>query len=457
MMALALCALLGAAVFDVQTLPIANVEAQVMFAPADGDEVPDLFVIDNQTVTMYPSRGGHPLALRLPEGTSVVDLFDVAGDGQVALLALHGGTVLKYELDEGGLAAGPQLLFRASTPLNEPRPQPVPYVMGLMWEGRPVVALPEASRLVLRSLEGEEIAAFPISAAPGAGIDYSRPLHVRSVEPNQVGSGTALELRVSIIEDIEPHLPDALAPPPQPLRSRPATLSHAREAAGGDPSTWPWFPLAADGDSPARVFYALEPPEFRDTLIRIGPLEAGEAAGAGQAFRYPGALFAYSEGSLPDFNGDGYTDLFLWKSPIPGISLDALTRAAVGGTWPLTTTIHLYAPEKGRFEPRPHSPIRHQAPVAWFMTTEQGSPLRNVVLNDFNGDGRTDFGCSDGPNSFAIWLYNDGFSQRPDFRHSFPQPLGRLEATLDAAQDGVVALVFRSPSAFHVIRVTGRG
>ena len=439
--------------FAVQSVPIDNIDAEVLFVAVDADDVPEAMILDNQSVRIFSGDAENPgAALQLPDGTSAVDVFDIDSDGQAELLAVHGAELLAFELAPLG---PPTELFRVETPLAEPRPQPFPYVMALEWEDRVAIALPRKTAIELRTLAGAPVTSFPMQGPDALGVDYGRPLSIRNVDPPQAGGSNTLELRVSMIRDVAPELPESLLPPQSLSAGRPGTLSHAREATLGDPANWPWFPLQKRGDEADRVLYALEPPEFRNTLIRIRRA-ASDAQGAAdeETYRYPGALVPYGDQSLPDFNGDGFVDLFLWKAPVPGGSVDALARAATGGAWPLTTTIHQYNPQKGKYEPRPSSPIKHQVNVPWFMTTEQGSPLRHILFEDFNGDGKSDFGCSTGPKTFAIWYYRNGFIQGPDFQHEFSAPLTDLEAVYASPDAKVSILLFRSPHTIHIVRGT---
>lgn len=433
----------------VQSIPIQHSEADGLLVDVDRNSIPELLVIDHHVVTVFRAGDTKPFAtVKLPDGAAAVDVFDIDRDGLAEVLAVHGIRVLAFELLGNSDAVE---LFTLDTPLSASRPQPFPYAMAVEWEGAVAIALPRKTSIELRGLDGTPLTTFS-SAGPDAGVDYGRPLSVRGIDPPQAGSANTLELRVSMIHDLVPELPDALGASAEPL-GRPGTLSHAREATLRDPSTWPWFPLQPGTDRGARVRYALESPDFRDTLIRIWPAVDDTPEDEQKTFRYPGALVPYNEGNLPDFNGDGYTDLFLWKAPVPGGSVDALARAATGGAWPLTTTVHLYDPALGKFDARPSSPLKHQVAVPWFVTTAQGSPLRHVTFSDWDGDGRSDLGCSVEPNTFAIWFYRDGFTASPDVEHSFAEPLTALEALHAVPNAPEATLLFRSPRAFHTIRV----
>ncbi len=443
----------GAPSFAVHAVPIENAEAEVLVADIDADAVPELVVIDHQTVRIFAAAQLDPVRiLRLPEGTSAIDLFDVTGDGRADLLALQRERLLLFDT-AADAGAEPRTLFRMETPLAETRTQPFPYTMALSWEGAVVIALPRKGRIDLRTLQGEPVAAFPSLANDAAGIDYGHPFRVRAIDPPQAGSEHALELRVSMVRDTAPVLPEGVPAETPANAGRPGTLSHAREASAGVFASWPWFPLRRGAPDSGRVFYALEPPEFRDTLVRVeGGPPAEDGAADVQTFRYPGSLVSYGDVDLPDFNGDGFVDLFLWKAPLPGSSVDVLARAVTGGAWPLTTTVHLFDARTGKYAARPSAAVRHQVAVAWYVTTDQGSPLRNLVFQDFNGDGRTDLGCSADPRTFAAWLFNDGFRQKPDFQHAFDDAVGDLEI-VSATAGSAAVLVFRTPSALNVVHV----
>lgn len=448
--ALAIAAVAAPSV-SVQSVAVDHVDAEGLFAAVDDDAIPELITIDHQTVKVYYGNDAKPVAsVTLPEGTSAVDVFDIDNDGDAELLAVHGARVLAFELRDPGPA---RPLFSMETPLSVPRPQPFPYAMAVAWADTVAIALPRKTAIELRTLDGKPVETFPAQGPDAAGVDYGRPLSVRSVEPPQAGGPNTLELRVSMIHDVAPQLPEAVLPVDVGVTGRPGTLSHAREATRGEPANWPWFPLQPNADDSARVLYALEPPEFRDTFVRI-QRPAGAPRAEEKTFRYPGAILPYGSASLPDFNGDGFVDLVLWKAPVPGGSFDALTRAATGGAWPLTTTVHLYDASKGKFAARPSSPIKHDVGVSWFVTTEQGSPLRHVVFEDLDGDGRSDFGCSAEANKFNMWWYRDGFEQSPSFAHEFAEPLAELESVYAAKDAPVALLLFRSQHALHVVRVT---
>jgi hypothetical protein len=191
----------------------------------------------------------------------------------------------------------------------------------------------------------------------------------------------------------------------------------------------------------------------KDTLIRVqhGADESPpRQVKVGPERRYPGRLIL-PDADLPDFNGDGYVDLLLWSTPEPGTSLDALTKVVAVATWPLRITAHLFSPDKGRYEPKVAGHTFCRLPVPWFLTFESGTPLRNCVLADFDGDGRTDCAWSTTPDSFSIWLYKDGLRAKPDFHSAFPEAISRVEFQADLDGQGRTAVGLRGSSNLYLI------
>lgn len=266
---------------------------------------------------------------------------------------------------------------------------------------------------------------------------------------------------VSRIIEFEPELPDDLLPlETRRLRYRRGTLSQARDAADQGPASWPWFPLRTDGARSRRVIYALAPPDSRNTIIRIQEFEQEPASIAERNARlgperwYPGALVLPGDG-LPDFNKDGYTDLVLWRSPEPGTSVDSLTRILMQGIWPVDLTTHLFSVEKRRYEPVPSARVKCNAPVLWFLTSGSGVPLRHCVLRDFDGDGRTDLGCSTAPGIYSVWLYGKrGFGADPDHTQVVAGPLVAIDFCGDLETRGRTSLALRTEKALYVLRAT---
>ncbi len=136
-------------------------------------------------------------------------------------------------------------------------------------------------------------------------------------------------------------------------------------------------------------------------------------------------------------------------------TLGPLARAASTGTWPVRVTIHLYDPEKGRFQARAAALLQLEVPVGWMLAGIGAPPLRHVVLEDFDGDGTTDFACSPGPCRFVAWhLAQEGIAGTADFDHTFGEEVREvaLHGVLD--ERGRTSLVLRGESSLFVLTPT---
>jgi hypothetical protein len=162
---------------------------------------------------------------------------------------------------------------------------------------------------------------------------------------------------------------------------------------------------------------------------------------------YPGRLGVLEDS--PDFNGDGFADLLLWNTPMPGTSVESLVRTLLGRTWPVRLTVHLFSVEKQRFEPSVAASLSVKAPVPWFLDEE--GPVRHPVFRDFNGDGNSDLAFCTDENTFSVWLYQDGFKSAPDETHVFDEPITRVELTADLDESGRHAIVLRSEHHRHAL------
>jgi hypothetical protein len=280
-------------------------------------------------------------------------------------------------------------------------------------------------------------AAFPAAAADHAAAPGTA-FEAWSVPDAPVGGDAGLEFRVRQRQSLRIDLPQELRGLQRQRelpRGRRVGPSQLADAAGRPSAQWPWFALRAESDAAAednlRVHYAPAPPDFRDTMVVIRSRKVGPTPPPlPEAARlYPGMLGA-PPGALPDFNGDGFTDLLLWLAPRPGRSIDSIARAAVENTWPIHLRVHLYLPERRRYDARPAGRIDAELPAVWLLLMQRtGSPLRNAVFEDFDGDGRTDAAWSTSATDYAAWRYDDGFGARADFEHEFPEPILRVERT----------------------------
>ena len=463
-LALALIAACLPAAFQVQAIPLSSPNACTFLAHADTDAIADLFVIDGDTLTVYPSSSNRTsFVIPLIEGASVVDVADVDMDGVSEVVAIAGDRIMLYEIPTSNAALPPQELLRLHTQLADPAPQPAPHVLVVRNEGRQLLALPCENTFELRSIDGAVVATYPIGPEAHQRVSYGTPFSASSVYPPHIGRRDALELSIHRSIEIEPELPaDLLAVEPPARERRRGTPAQARRAAGLEDESWPWFPLKTDGgsagDASPRVLYASAPPDYRDALIRVRQSQGRDTAlnekpaSIGPERRYPGSLMLL-ENDLPDFDHDGYVDLLLWKAPEPGVSVDALTAVLTAGVWRVDLTVHLFSPEKNRYKPVPATHITCEVPIAWFLSMGPEGPLHHCVLRDFDGDGRTDFGCSTAPNRFSIWCYTEtGFSVQPDFDQVFPQPITGVDFRADLEGQGRTTIGLRTQTSLYLIR-----
>lgn len=450
--AIALAAAFGA-FFEVHTFPLDRpsektdrAEAQTFFANADSDEIADLFVLQQNKVAVASSATGLRETM-LPQGVSAFDVADLDADGKFEIVAIHGTSVVRLALGLQGGVVEPVKLFEAESLYARASAIPTPAVLVVSSDetGNVALALPTDSGMELRALDGALIRTQEYAQSRNRMI-VGRPTSFRT--------GESLNLNFLAGADFQL---DAGSGPAGGVDGVAHYSEHnsagaLREAAAEQPVNWPWFVVRNEKAKTSRAYCAVE--ESLNTLVRMADVAIdadgtpASIAAPGPERRYPGAMIPIGD-APPDFDGDGYADLLLWNAPRPGISVDALLRAVVGRNWPMTLTVHLYSPDKGRFEPMPATELVYRVPVTWFLTG--GVPLRNYVLADFNGDKKTDLAMCTSENEYSVWLYSDGFAAAPDETHTFTENITGIELTGDVAGNGKTSIVLRSDGHVYAL------
>jgi hypothetical protein len=445
--------------FDIGNIPLDDPQSEVFLAPGQGQSRADIFVLTGFELSAYPGgKIGEKRTVSLAPGTSAFDVFDMDNDGQGEIVAVQGDEIVLYEAFGPVQPGSPRTLFRQPSQLSEPAKAPFRHVLAA---GRPdevLIVLPRDGMFELYSMEGTLVEAHAPNEGADAPASYGVPFTSSSAAPPEIGLPDALEARVSHVIEVIPDIAgDWASAAPSPLAQRRSDSSHGPDTGDLDADYWPWIPLQTSGDTGQRILYSMAGADYRDTWIRIRRTEAragakGESVTVGGKRQYPGALIATDP--PPDFDGDGYCDLLLWRTPEPGTSIDSLTRALTEGAWELHLTVHLYDRDQVRYDPKPAAFIACRIPFQWILDPFNEVPLQILQLDDFNGDGRTGLGMSTAPNRFEVWLWKDGFGQ-PDWEMIFAEPLEGVAFCARLSLDGRSTIGLRTARKLYVLRPSG--
>jgi hypothetical protein len=440
---LLILALLGSRVAEaaddrwlVNTIPCESAGARPLLLQADGDAGPEWGILNGLELTVAEVSPGLPSKkYLLPPATALFDLRDTDRDGRAELAVVRAGRLEYWPDATLAVQADPAFVIEDAGLAAISYGAPKPYKLFVEDRGEDFVSVPLGAEPPMWTLEGMRVDTGPRSEAGPAVLSQ---INAWRSAPSPVAGAASQELHISQVFDISRAAP-AAAP-------RRAGTRLARDAGDAPPEEWPWFPLG----NGARVLYALAPPDYLDTLIRVQTNDTAEGpASASTARRFPGILIAPSgEGS--DFDRDGYHDLLLWRAPRPGASLDSLVRAAQDGVWDVVLTVHLFNPATGRFAARPIEWIHTKAPVEFVLQGGVRGPFAFLRLGDLDGDGGADLVCTGAGQEISAWKFTGGPAARPWVSARFPELIEEivLAARVPAYRWLGIA---RSARAFHLV------
>jgi hypothetical protein len=446
---------IGASLFDMQTLPLPSQQTRITLVAADSDTTADIAVQAGLVLTMYMTTlANYPVSITLPQGTSAYDIADLDGDLKPELVAICRERIISCKIPLEGVHEEFRDLFSLKTMLSDYKSDPFPYVLAVVSQGRLVLALPCVDSLELRTIGGVSVASFPTGPNAPQRVSMGRPFYAQPIKGRALGGPGAIKMRVTADIETEPELPEGLLP----MGRRPSRPFIRRlDSDEPDAKSWSGFPLRVTEGSDDRVYFSQTSGGADRTLIRLqtgsDPAKdiKDENLSMGPPREYPGTLMVTDE--LPDFNSDGFTDLLLWSAPEPAMSVDALTRAVTGQVWPISISAHLYSPQKNRYEPVPAGQIKCKIPILWFLLGDARGPVQHRVLKDFNGDGRTDFGCATDPQTYCVWLAGDsGFAGAADFTMKLTEPIIEIAFSGDLGKTGRTTLGLRSKKNLYILR-----
>ncbi|GMU93343.1 MAG: hypothetical protein AMXMBFR4_24010 [Candidatus Hydrogenedentota bacterium] len=464
-LAVLICAqLLGAPFLDLHTVPLGMAEEHVEFASFD-DGAPDEVaasewvigaftfvadvdgdgrgevVVDQEGTLQVVYRQRDVLEIKLPNELLVYDIADLDGDGTTDLVGLTANAAVRAPIRSGEIEWTP-LFDTRSRYSNMVNRFAVPAVLAVRHKDGVRIGIPAEQGVEIRGIDGSLFDSIPYQSTGGSFSDDS--FETRSSR----GEG-GLELRVFRRLTRETHtVPDIAEMQAPPVRAR-SSGRHMEDLPEGGEREWAWVRVHADSVTGRTIrAYVREESGFSCSVCIASLIESRDGTAAepvklGPARSYPGKLYAQPH----DVNGDGFSDLLLWNTPVPATSVDSLMRTLTGRTWPVTLTVHLFSPGKERFEPKPATLLTVRLPVAWFLS---GTLFDSDALGDFNGDGTVDLAMRTGESEYSIWLFSDGFAQTPDEVHQLPEPITRREFVEDLDGTGKFSIVLRSAKHIYV-------
>ncbi|MBI2423390.1 MAG: hypothetical protein HYV27_11225 [Candidatus Hydrogenedentes bacterium] len=446
--------------FEVASLPLPGPHADSFLVDLQGDGLADLGILDGQQLLFYEQvMEKAALQIALPEKTTAIDIIDLDNDGWCEVLVVAGNAVRSTTL----LAQPPyqwQTLFECGSDFAALTSAPFLHVLAVSHQDTLVLALPTERGIELRALGGELMETYAFGSEAGTRITYGRPFIAWGVHPSELGGPEALEFRINRVSASKPDLPeDLILDDSTMMRSNPVNLQRAQLANVKPPEKWPLFPLTPAAGQQIHAAIAvsegIHPLTLVSTLMEDPAAVVSEkpsiADKPGPIRRYPGVpLFTEN---WPDFDGDGYYDLLLWRIRDLQPTLNRVTSALLDGRWPVRLTAHLFTPAKERFASAIVAQIDTTIPTEWLLSAYNGLPLRHLVVHDIDGDKRSDLAFSNGPNTFNVFICNsDGIlPAKPSFTRDFEEEIAELTFVQDLNGDGKASIGLKGSTQFFIL------
>ncbi len=423
-----------------RSLPAPSTLAQAVLLQTDGDAAPEWGVFDGETLVVADISSDYPpVTYAVPKDASLFDLRDTDRDGKPEMALVRAGRI-EYWRDAARVTQD-----AANVTIEHPAlaafsfRQPRPYPLFVERRGEDFLSVPLGAEPPVWTLEGTRV--NPLAPGVEESLALSQFQVWEAVTPPAFDHDTT-EFRLSQV--YERATPATAAGRSSARRG--GGTQRARDAANAPSEDWPSFSIS----NTERALYALAPPDYRDTLIRVERVgNDGSAARASSSpRRYPGVLIAPQETGA-DLNADGYADLLLWRAPSPSMSMDAVVRAAQSGTWNVMITVHLYEPSAHRFAARPIEWFQANAPVMRVLEGGVRGPFEYTALEDIDGDGRMDIVTTGAGNELTAWRFTDKREAEPWLSTTFEDPIEEIILTAHVPAYRWLGIA-RSAGQFHL-------
>ena len=450
---LQLCA--TAASFNVTVCELPTPHATVFLAHADTDGKADVFILQGHSLTIHTSmKPAAPVTFQFPEKTVLFDVADIDGNDRNELVGLGDHCAFAWSLPDPN-ETPPRQLFTFEQSLWEEGNLPYPTALVIEKDGKRSILVPCETALELRALDGTLLTTIPAGAKVPSQLELQKQQDGWTTSNVVHWAGTDTWTGVSSFSSAyAPEVPDD-------LKSQINNDSELFQSGwtSNEAGKWSMFQINRNSDT---IKDALVHSVFsfrNETVIRIRDRKTGVIfnprpdvayrSESGTERRYPG-MYLWSQ-TPPDFNRDGFADLVLVRMPNPGTSVDALTRTVMDGTCPFTVSVHLFLPDQNRFEANATAQLTFRVPI--LKTIFEGG-LRSSLLEDLNGDGRTDCAFRISDSLYAAWLYTDsGFNKEPDYTYSYSGNIDYVQCVKGGDKDGSSSILLRTEKALHILTV----